>query len=1604
MKSADPGPFMGAVITWNGAGWNLTTNDGSLYVFADNAPLQYFQDRFGNRVTFTRGSATSPISVISSSNGRWIKFDRSASGVITKATDNTGRMVTYSYDYGDYLHTVTDSNGGVTTYTWDTSVSGHAVITGIQLPRQNPSGPNLVTTAYDPTTWRVTTQTLQQGNLQYAFSYTPTGSNVSATTITMTDANYSPSRATTCKLTFNASGYWTSNKQAFGTGIEQDYTAVRGGDPIPGGCPLNTTDNSPPNALIALTDALNRMTCWTYDSNGKVLSETRLAGVMVGGNVTTKYAYGVFSQLTSITDPLNNTTTLTLDNLGRVTSIKDPLTHQWTLTNNPNGQVASIQDPIGSSHTTVFGYDHGDLVSTVDPLSRTKLLYTDGVGRTIRAADPQSDAWQWVYDPIWGVHIATDANGNAVTTNYNADGLVSSAIDPRNSNYKTQYAYDVNDRLTTRTDPLNHNDTINTFDGYNNPLTTRDRKSQNATYTYDLLGRIATATLADGHSLTYTRDAGNRLTKIDDTLSSVTNEIQRSYDGLDRLTSETVSQGGTTIGTVSYTYDAASRRSTMVVPNGSGGTTQYCYVYDNANRLTNIKQGTGANCVTGTVTLETITYYDNNLRHTITLPNGVVGTYTYDNANELTKIAYASSGGTAIGDVQYTYDAAGRISSRLGTLFKSVLPVATTATAAYNEDNQLTSWNGTPASYDFNGNLTGDGTHTYTWDARNRLIGITGAVGFAYDGVGRRQTVTQGSAAQTTVVLTSGSSWTVPADFNPGANTIVLVGGGGSGGGGHDGASTQGRAGGSGGGGGEARILTNWNPGSKTSITYSIGAGGPGVAANTNGNDGGDTIWDTANTAKGGIHGQQSAATSGGPTGGAGGTGGSGGVGFNGGGGGAGGGRSGSVGGKGAGGGGAGGSNGVGANGADASSSAASAGGAGDNSLGGAGGVANGGPGGTGTEIGGGVGSGGGGGGHNSTTPITGVGGLYGAGGGGGTGGASGPLPGGASAAGAQGVIVITYTPLPVSQKVVVLTSGSSWTVPADFNPSANTIVLVGGGGSGGGGHDGASTQGRAGGSGGGGGEARILTNWNPGSKTSITYSIGTGGPGAAANTDGTDGGDTLWDSSNIANGGIHGQQSAATSGGPAGGAGGLGGSGGVGYNGGSGGAGGGRSGSVGGKGAGGGGAAGSNGIGANGADASSSTASAGGAGDNGLGGAGGVANGGPGGAGSEIGGGIGSGGGGGGHNSTTTITGVGGLYGAGGGGGTGGASGSLPGGASAAGAQGVIVITYTPLTGGGASITSLYDGYDPVQERGSATANLQIGLGTDERFTRTKSGVTSTYLTDLLGSTVALADATGAVATTYSYDPYGVTTTGGTANDNQYQFTGRENDGFGLYYYRARYYNPVWGRFVSEDPSGLIAGINLYGYAGQAPVMYSDPSGRYYFYPGPAVIGCLSAGDLLLIGGAGLALAVPGGALLDAMLLDIGGGLSLDIAELELGASTDYAAFGSEAQITLNHAVGQAAEREIAVQLEAEGNTILGSQVGVRTSEGLRFIDHLIQDAGGNISAVEVKVAGATRTAAQILKDSALSAEGGVFTGERGATILKALNNTPISVIVRYW
>lgn len=313
---------------------------------------------------------------------------------------------------------------------------------------------------------------------------------------------------------------------------------------------------------------------------------------------------------------------------------------------------------------------------------------------------------------------------------------------------------------------------------------------------------------------------------------------------------------------------------------------------------------------------------------------------------------------------------------------------------------------------------------------------------------------------------------------------------------------------------------------------------------------------------------------------------------------------------------------------------------------------------------------------------------------------------------------------------VKLLTTGTSWTVPVDFDPSSNTIEGIGGGGGGGGGTTGTAAQGRGGGGAGGGGEYRKISNFNPAGSGSISYVIGQGGSLGAANASGTNGTDTTWNSTSlVAKGGLLGANTGAGTGG-AGGTGGTGGTGAAGNNnGGKGGDGGKRSVTLGGGGGGGGGAGGTSAVGGAGTNGTAgSTGGAGGAGGAASGGTAGASNGGAGGAGTVwtdtvalTTGGAGGGGGGGlaGAGAGGTA-GAAGNYGAGGGGGAGGGSGSSAGSAGTAGANGIIAITYTPFT-----ISGTANGNDTATVRVAINGTLQAQTGTISASAWSISGIT---------------------------------------------------------------------------------------------------------------------------------------------------------------------------------------------------------------------------------------------------------------------------------------
>jgi RHS repeat-associated protein len=334
-------------------------------------------------------------------------------------------------------------------------------------------------------------------------------------------------------------------------------------------------------------------------------------------------------------------------------------------------------------------------------------------------ADPFGNTTWFDYDQLSNLTEITDASDAVTSFTYDADGNLTSVTDANGN--RTSYTYDSMDRRALRTDPLGASDTY-AYDGNGNLVRLTDRRGAVTVYQYDGLNRPALAGFgASGggyqSTINYTWDAGSRMTAAAD---SIAGTITRGYDGLDNLVSETTPQGS-----VGYTVDAARRRTAMTV----SGQPATAYTWDNANRLTAITQGSSS------VGFQ----YDNaNRRTELALPNGVSVAYSYDTGGHVTGITY-SSGSSQLGTLTYTYDADGRVSSKGGTMASTGMPAPVSGNT-FNAANEMTAFNGATLSYDANGNLTSDGTNTYSWDARNHLTGISGPVpaSFVYDALGRR--------------------------------------------------------------------------------------------------------------------------------------------------------------------------------------------------------------------------------------------------------------------------------------------------------------------------------------------------------------------------------------------------------------------------------------------------------------------------------------------------------------------------------------------------------------------------------------------------------------------------------------------------------------------------------------------------------------------------------------------------------------------------------------------------------------------------------------------------------------------------------------------------
>jgi RHS repeat-associated protein len=149
--------------------------------------------------------------------------------------------------------------------------------------------------------------------------------------------------------------------------------------------------------------------------------------------------------------------------------------------------------------------------------------------------------------------------------------------------------------------------------------------------------------------------------------------------------------------------------------------------------------------------------------------------------------------------------------------------------------------------------------------------------------------------------------------------------------------------------------------------------------------------------------------------------------------------------------------------------------------------------------------------------------------------------------------------------------------------------------------------------------------------------------------------------------------------------------------------------------------------------------------------------------------------------------------------------------------------------------VTTAYVG-NYYEQTGSVTTTYYYAGGT--RIAMRQGSIVNYLLGDHLGSTAITANSSGGFSSELRYKPWGETRYTNGTTPTRHQFTGQITDTeIGLYFYGARYYSNVLGRFLSADTlvpnSSDPQQLNRYAYALNSPGKYTDPTGHYIFEDG---------------------------------------------------------------------------------------------------------------------------------------------------------------------------
>lgn len=375
--------------------------------------------------------------------------------------------------------------------------------------------------------------------------------------------------------------------------------------------------------------------------------------------------------------------------------------------------------------------------------------------------------------------VGTTLEQAYVTYGYTPNGKKSDVVDANGN--RAKMVYDGHDRLTqwrfpsttrptdfdgsTPVDALSKAGAVNTADyegyGYDangNRTLWRKRDARLFTFAYDALNRMTSKIVPDGcapgvtvgcpasaatRDVYYQYDLGGRQTQARFDAADGADRIENEYDGFGRLTATKAVMSSTTR-SLAFGNDADGNRTRVQHPDG----TAFVYAYDGLNRPNSITLEESGQIARMS--------YDSEGRRT-KLSRGPVdstvdSTYSYENADKAGRLQSLvdNLAGDAAVTTTFAYNPASQITKRTRNNDRYAYTGATPdATYVTNGLNQYTTVGAATLSYDANGNLTGDGTTTYGYDAENRLISSSAGATVAYDPTGRLWQTSGGSAGGT---------------------------------------------------------------------------------------------------------------------------------------------------------------------------------------------------------------------------------------------------------------------------------------------------------------------------------------------------------------------------------------------------------------------------------------------------------------------------------------------------------------------------------------------------------------------------------------------------------------------------------------------------------------------------------------------------------------------------------------------------------------------------------------------------------------------------------------------------------------------------------------